>query len=66
MHSTLTNELSRRWLEEKRAALRQPGGGGFEALSMLEPHKRLQNSFSIFQKREGAGWPGEPVYTRYP
>ena len=63
MHSTLTNELSRRWLEEKRAALRQ-GGGGFEVLSLLEPHKRLQNSCSIFQKRDG-GW-AEPVLTSYP
>jgi hypothetical protein len=36
----------------------------FETLSLLEPHKLFQNSFSIFQKR-ALGW-GEPVYTKFP
>ena len=35
-----------------------------ETLSLLEPHKRYQNSVSIFQKRDG-GW-AEPVHTMYP
>ena len=39
-------------------------GGAFETLSLLEPHKRYQNSVSIFQKRPG-GW-GEPIHTAYP
>ena len=49
---------------------------------MLEPHKRLQNSLSCFQKRAidpalepeaaaaaaaaGGGWAGEPIYTQRP
>ena len=36
----------------------------YETLSLLEPHKRYQNSVSIFQKRNG-GW-AEPVHTMYP
>ncbi|EOD30083.1 hypothetical protein EMIHUDRAFT_99558 [Emiliania huxleyi CCMP1516] len=36
----------------------------FETLSLLEPHKRYQNSVSIFQKRDG-GW-AEPLHTMYP
>ena len=39
-------------------------GGAFETLSLLEPHKRYQNSVSIFQKRPD-GW-GEPIHTAYP
>jgi predicted O-methyltransferase YrrM len=85
VHSTLTNELTRTWLEKMRARSRRSGsaagaagteGGGeaeaagcrafgdFDQLSLLEPHKIFQSSFSIFQKR-GAGWT-EPTYTRYP
>lgn len=81
MHSTLTNTVTRAWLESQRARLRpdapavpdgtQPEGTPprshlleFETLSLLEPHKRYQNSVSIFQKRDG-GW-GEPVHTMYP
>ena len=39
-------------------------GYGFRELSFLEPHKRFQNSCSIFQKR-GEGY-AEPVLTSYP
>ena len=35
-----------------------------ETLSLLEPHKRFQNSVSIFQKRP-RGW-GEAIYTNFP
>ena len=59
----MTNELSRAWLEERRAFARAQGG--FETLSLLEPHKKMQNSLSVFQKR-GAAWPGEPVFSKYP
>ena len=93
MHSTLTNALTRRWLEGMRArAQARPGGATpaeatgaaaaaaaapapesdtsplgdeFIELSLLEPHKNFQNSFSIFQRRP-AGWAGEPLHTMYP
>ena len=42
----------------------EPVGDGFATLSFLEPHKRFQNSVSVFQKRPH-GW-GEPVFTTYP
>ncbi len=113
MHSTLTNTVTRAWLEAQRErarardarphpgdapgadaqtrategtpsppAMADAGGGGggggggdgdgarrahlleYETLSLLEPHKRYQNSVSIFQKRDG-GW-AEPVHTMYP
>ena len=73
IHSTLTNQLTREWLEKMRA-LQVEGGlhgkgafgtyASFRELSFREPHKMFQNSFSIFQKRD-PGW-AEPVYTRYP
>ena len=82
MHSTLTNAVTRAWLESRREQMRCPaeGAGGtgsaggstqqrgglgvFETVSLLEPHKRYQNSVSIFQKRDG-GWT-EPLHTTYP
>ena len=104
LHSTLTNAVTRQWLEAQRERLRPhacpgavPGTGmpaaaaeapvlddlpssssssssihthtrshllEYETLSLLEPHKRYQNSVSIFQKRDG-GW-AEPVHTMYP
>ena len=69
VHSSLTNQLTREWLEGMRG--RQGVGGGdaddgmaFETLSLREPHKLFQNSFSVFQKR-GDGY-GEPILTKYP
>lgn len=41
------------------------GGDGIETLSLLEPHKRFQNSVSIFQRRP-VGWVGEPLLTTFP
>ncbi|CAM9902387.1 unnamed protein product [Phaeothamnion confervicola] len=71
VHSTLTNTLTRSWLEGMRQRTRGGGDdhdirglGEFETLSFLEPHKLLQNSFSLFQKR-GRGWT-EPLLTKYP
>lgn len=98
VHSTLTNTVTRSWLEQMRARARRGvdgeqgpkqgsgkgaagvsdqgadggeeasldplGGDALETLSLLEPHKRVQNSVSIFQKRP-SGW-GEPIHTTYP
>lgn len=84
VHSTLTNALTRSWLESVRAP---PGGGGGDeaagagapatesaparsllgdiaTLSLLEPHKRYQNSCTIIQKR--ADGYAEPIYSLYP
>lgn len=79
MHSTLTNAVTRAWLEKQRDRARVGGGGtldsadepaprghlgAFETISFLEPHKMYQNAVSIFQKRDG-GW-AEPLLTTYP
>ena len=75
VHSTLTNSLSRAWLERVRGAARAgPGGGGggpfagAETVSLLEPHKLWQNSITLLQKRgDGAsGEYAEPVFSRFP
>ena len=70
-HSTLTNARTREWLEGIR------GGKGEEItgipvdeyveLSLLEPHKRFQNSLSILQKRVHADGKqfSEPIYSEY-
>lgn len=72
VHSTLTNAMTRHWLEKMRARVGSAATGGeadaalsgdFRELSFLEPHKRYQNSCSWFQKREGYA---EPVLTQYP
>eukprot|EP00041_Stephanoeca_diplocostata_P014044 m.252131 g.252131 ORF g.252131 m.252131 type:complete len:674 (-) comp19555_c0_seq1:426-2447(-) len=64
-HSTLTNSLTRDWLETMRARANDVTDvlGPFATLSMREPHKVFQNSFSIFQKRRDFA---EPVLTKYP
>ena len=74
VHSTLTNAVTRHWLEKMRArvgvAAPADGAGGdalgydFRELSFREPHKRFQNSCSWFQKRSD-GW-AEPLFTQYP
>jgi len=80
VHSTLTNAVTRAWLDGVRArrdahTAGQPAaaagsaaanalGGELEMLSFREPHKKWQNSISIFQKR-ASGW-AEPVLTTYP
>ena len=79
VHSTLTNALTREWLERVRArdhrsrpqsgseeGMRVMGAGSLN-MSFLEPHKMFQNSFSIFQKREDkTGQYKEPVLTKFP
>jgi len=77
VHSTLTNSLSRQWLDKMRR-LAENGGrnsedgsspyGAFVTVSFLEPHKMFQNSCSLFQKRGDAlheTWT-ERVLTKYP
>lgn len=70
-HSTLTNENTRRWLESIRN--REPKEvtgiepGEYVELSLLETHKRFQNSVSIIQKRKSNNGDAfeEPVYSQY-
>lgn len=80
VHSTLTNAVTRAWLDGVRARLDAhasgeptPGAcaaaalaleGELETVSFREPHKTWQNSISIFQKRS-SGW-AEPILTTYP
>jgi len=81
VHSTLTNSLSRQWLERMRTLAKNNGVdpvtkaspfGPFCSVSLLEPHKMFQNSFSLFQKRSGAEFSlaseeyAERVLTKYP
>ena len=61
-HSTLTNTMTREWLEGMRK--RENNKWTFESVSFLEPHKYFQNSFSMFQKRENNY--EEDILTRYP
>ena len=69
-HSTLTNENTRMWLEAIRN--RKPKEitgiepGEYTELSLLESHKRFQNSVSILQKRSTNGENfEEPIYSQY-
>jgi len=70
-HSTLTNENTRIWLEAIRN--RQPKTvtgiepGEYTELSLLESHKRFQNSVSILQKRKSSNGDTyeEPIYSQY-
>lgn len=79
VHSTLTNSLSREWLEKMRMLARNGGKkadgtvseyGVFEIMSFLEPHKLFQNSFTIFQRRDAhpidSSEYAEPVLTKFP
>eukprot|EP00967_Tisochrysis_lutea_P141139 scaffold258906_cov31-Tisochrysis_lutea.AAC.1 len=86
VHSTLTNAVTRKWLDGVRtqrhgeaamageetnlsdpntqAAAVQAIKGVIETISFREPHKKWQNSISIFQKRS-SGW-AEPLLTTFP
>lgn len=75
VHSTVTNELSRTWLEKMRSLARDSESvqkasiyGCFSEMSFMEPMKLFQNAFTIFQRR-GAQYDDEwrePIYTKYP
>ena len=69
-HSTLTNENTRAWLEAiRRREPKEITGiepGEYTELSLLESHKRFQNSVSILQKRSARGETyQEPIYSQY-
>ena len=70
-HSTLTNENTRAWLEAIRnRAPKDITGiepGEYTELSLLESHKRFQNSVSIIQKRKSTSGDTyeEPLYSQY-
>jgi predicted O-methyltransferase YrrM len=79
VHSTLTNSLSREWLEKMRQLARNGGKntdgsmseyGVFDQMSFMEPHKLFQNSFTIFQRRDAhpidSSEYKEPVLTKFP
>ena len=69
-HSTLTNRGTRAWLEGLR---RREGPditgispNEYVELSLLEEHKRFQNSVTLLQKRVGSDGPyEEPLYSEY-
>lgn len=72
-HSTLTNSRTREWLEAVRSSHRNEEvfsgipPGEFVELSLLEPHKRYQNSVTLIQKRSGelSSKFSEPIYSEY-
>ena len=73
-HSTVTNENTRRWLEGIRSRLPKATTGiepdQYVELSLLEHHKRFQNSVTILQKRESSTAGNavvyrEPIYSQY-
>ena len=64
-HSTLTNQGTRDWLEALRAGDSNVTGipaDEYSELSLLEPHKRFQNSISWIQKRKDYK---EPIYSQF-
>jgi len=70
-HSTLTNENTRTWLEairnKKPKEITGIEPGEYTELSLLESHKRFQNSVSIIQKRKSTNGDTyeEPIYSQY-
>lgn len=64
VHSTLTNAAGRAWLAGMREGCASGADaryGRFELLSLLEPHKRFQNSITLL-RRKGGGPGGEPLW----
>ena len=65
-HSTLTNRRTREWLENIRQQSDEEHtgipSGEYVEVSLLEPHKRYQNSITVLQKRVGFE---EPLYSEY-
>jgi Methyltransferase domain len=70
-HSTLTNQGTREWLEAIRQKEDESKTGipndSYVEISLLEPHKRYQNSITILQKRKESGVSdfSEPVYSQF-
>ena len=79
VHSTVSNEASRRWLRDLRARADAAAAGSmtenhegerdmgmFDVVSLLEPHKMAQNSFTLIQRRGFAAEPHlEPIHTKF-
>lgn len=67
VHSSLTNKNTRMWVELIRRGGREEvtglPKGSFHHISMLEQHKRFQNSITILQRR-GDEY-AEPIYSQY-
>ncbi|CAE7906578.1 NFI1 [Symbiodinium necroappetens] len=61
LHSTLTNSAVREWID---AVAKTSQGTPGALLSLLEPHKKFQNSVSILQKRSDDF--SEPIYSKLP
>lgn len=65
-HSTLTNRRTREWLESIRQQADEEytgiPSGEYVEVSLLEPHKRYQNSITVLQKRIRFE---EPLYSEY-
>lgn len=65
-HSTLTNRRTREWLERIRQQADEEytgiPSGEYVEVSLLEPHKRYQNSITVLQKRIRFE---EPIYSEY-
>jgi len=65
-HSTLTNRRTREWLENIRQQADEEytgiPSGEYVEVSLLEPHKRYQNSITVLQKRIRYE---EPLYSEY-
>jgi len=69
LHSTLTNQATRDWLEGLRRGSSHPlvADFGLEHVSFLEPHKRFQNSITVLQKRRhGTDVFEEPIWSLRP
>jgi len=66
IHSSLTNAITRKFIAKYQMpeAEEKERLGDYEIFGLLEPHKRYQNSFSIFQKRSDAYL--EPIYSMGP
>lgn len=60
VHSTLTNSLTREWVESLRSN-KDSLATEAEIVSFLEPHKTMQNSFTLLRKKCT-----EPIFSKYP
>lgn len=63
IHSAVTNQASRRWLDSLRDKS-WPPSDHLHHISLLEPHKTFQNSITLLQKRSPPF--KEPLYSERP
>mmetsp|Transcript_2017 Transcript_2017/g.3087 ORF Transcript_2017/g.3087 Transcript_2017/m.3087 type:complete len:468 (+) Transcript_2017:2-1405(+) len=62
IHSTCTNQATRTWLDNELRF--NSSDTGFHHISLLEPHKRFQNSITLLQKRTPDY--SEPIFSLKP